>query len=49
MLVDVGPQENMEEAREAGKTWNEVRSLVTNRTRWRSFTDTLFSRRSYRN
>jgi hypothetical protein len=28
----------VEEAREAGETWNEVRSLATNRTRWSSFT-----------
>jgi hypothetical protein len=38
-----------EEAREAGKTWNEVKRLAINRTRWRSFTDALCSRRSYRN
>jgi hypothetical protein len=37
-----------EEAREAGKTWNEVKWLTANRTRWRSFTDALCSRRSYR-
>jgi hypothetical protein len=42
-------QENLrktveEEAREAGKTWNEVKRLPTNRTRWRSFTDALCSR-----
>jgi hypothetical protein len=38
-----------EEAREAGKTWNEVKRLTANRTRWWSFTDALCSRRSYRN
>jgi hypothetical protein len=37
-----------EEAREAGETWNEVERLATNKTRWRSFTDALCSRRSYR-
>jgi hypothetical protein len=38
-----------EEAREAGKTWKEVKRLTANRTRWRSFTDAICSRRSYRN
>jgi hypothetical protein len=38
-----------EAAREAGETWNEVKRVATNRTRWRSFTDALCSRRSYRN
>jgi hypothetical protein len=42
-------QENVEEeAREAGNTWNEIKRLTANRTRWRSFTDALCSRRSYR-
>jgi hypothetical protein len=30
-----------EEAREAGKTWNEVKRLPTNRTRWSGLTDAL--------
>jgi hypothetical protein len=38
-----------EEARDAGKTWNEIKRLATNRTRWRSFTDALCTRMSYRN
>jgi hypothetical protein len=38
-----------EEAREAGKTWKEVKRLEANRTSWRSFMDALCSRRSYRN
>jgi hypothetical protein len=42
-------QENLEEDREAGKTWNEIKRLAINRIRWRSFTDALCSRRSHRN
>jgi hypothetical protein len=30
-----------EDATEAGKTWNEVKRLATNRSRWRSFTKEL--------
>jgi hypothetical protein len=37
-----------EEAREAGKTY-EVKTLATNRTGWRSFTEALCSGRRYRN
>jgi hypothetical protein len=50
VLVDlVIPGKLGGKAREAGKTWNEVKRLTANRTRWRSFTDALCSRRGYRN
>jgi hypothetical protein len=37
-----------EEAREAGKTWNELKRLAIKRTRWRNFTGAICSR-SYTN
>jgi hypothetical protein len=49
LVVDVGvPSKTViKEARKAAKTWNEVKRQATNRTRWRSFTDSLCSRRVF--
>jgi hypothetical protein len=37
-----------DEAMEARKTWSEVKRLAVDRTRWRRFTDALYSRGSNR-